>query len=178
MFNEDAAIDLYVFAVPGDSSDGLMDVWWDMKAGSKPAFAMHKRFPLLANPPPDTLLMRATDNDFSVFGEDLELGALQMIDHGSLVKYAHHDTLENLVHRDARATAATLTGFAKNLGVDVDEARVLEALTKGTWPTTADAMLQAAAFAHHLGDAAKIAVESDNSVVWAYQNVELEYDYP
>lgn len=169
--------DLYVFAVPDSDPMELLRLWHGMPT-REPAMALRETFPFVANPPPDTLLMRATGLDLSVFGEDLEDGSLQMIDHASLVQYGHHEILARLVGDDIATTAETLTSYAQSLGVTCDRAAVEDKLRHGVWPEQADAMLQVAAFAHHLSRAAQIAFGIGQSVVWAFRQTTLSYDYP
>ncbi|MEZ4220957.1 MAG: hypothetical protein R3B13_08510 [Polyangiaceae bacterium] len=170
-------LDLYVFAVPGNDPMALLRVWRNMPT-VEPAMALRDTFPLVANPPPDTLLMRASGLDFSVFGEDLQDGSLQMIDYGSLVEYGHHEILASLTGEDIETTAKTLSTYAERNGATCSPAAVKEKLQRGAWPEQADAMLQAAAFAHHLCRAAHIAVEAEQSVIWAYRQATLSYTYP
>jgi hypothetical protein len=165
-------VDLHVFAVPQNDPDGLLSVW---ASSDRPA--ARASFPLVADPPPDTLFMRATGLDLSVFGENVDEGELQMIDHESLKGWS----LEHLitaVERDAEQTAHTLYSYAVEREVACREAAMLDALRTGAWPTAPDAMHQAAAFARRLLGAGRDAVPAGQSVVWAYVGGRVSYEYP
>ena len=86
-----------------------MDLWDDIEAGVEPEMALRRTFPLVACPPPCALFMRATGEDLSVFGEELEDGSLQMIDQESIAEYMHHENLARLVeHRPIKLAAVAL----------------------------------------------------------------------
>lgn len=171
-------LDLFVFAVPDDGDPmELLRIWGDFPR-REPPMALRESFPLVANPPPDTLLMRATGLDLSVFGEPLGDGALQMIGYDAVSEYGHHETLARMLGEGRADTVDTLVGFARRHAVPCDAAAIEEALQTGRWPTRPDAMLQVAAFAHVLGRALQVAAAHEQSVVWAYRQTELSYDYP
>jgi|GEM_PF-3443469 len=170
-------LDLFVFAVPDDDPMELLRIWRELPR-REPPMALRESYPLVVNPPPDTLLMRATGLDLSVFGEPLDDGALQSISCGALRYYGHHETLARMLGDGAAEAAAKLVEFARTQGATCDADAVEAALREGRWPTHPDAMVQAAAFAHLLGRASRLAVERGESVVWAYRQAELSYDYP
>lgn len=132
-----------------------------------------RRYPLLWDPPPDTLFMRATKLDMGVFGEHVEGGELQMIE-------SRHTSpgLEAALGRDAASTIAALVAISAD-AVNADE---VSAALAGRWPDESTkrrgAVLQAAAFAHALLDAVRFSVPNAGAVVWEYTGRAPTYDYP
>lgn len=97
---------------------------------------MRRSFPLVANPPPGTMLMRATNEDFSVFGEEVHDGSLQTMVYRSIELYSHHATLRRMVGSERRQTVATLVELARSKGVSSRPDALLDALEKGTATAT------------------------------------------
>ncbi len=175
-----AYLDMGVIEGPGDE-EGLRQGWAALIQGVEAShLSLHKRFPLWANPPPDTLFMRATGIDLVVFGMDYEGTEVQILDHATIVDCELYQEITELVETKAKSTAATLATYARARQIPCDEAAVREALDHGTWPMTqADAMLQVAAFAYHLRKALWIAAAAGRNVVWVYSNAAwIDYTYP
>lgn len=167
-------LELFVFAVPGDAPEGLRSI----APNDRPRRSVFTRtHPLVAQPPPDTLFMRATGLDLSVFGEPTAEGELQMIDGKSLAKHAFPE-LERHVNRFPDSTVRALAALAAQHGQRCDERALREALEAGAWPTTPDALVQAAAFAKVLHQAACAALPNGHAVVWLYRGGPLRYRYP
>lgn len=167
-------VELFVFEVPGNSPDGLLAI----PAGDreKRSTFTHKAT-LFAMPPPDTLFMRATGLDLSVFGEKTREGELQMIDGASLSKRAGEE-LERFVNRHPDSTVQALAALAKKHAQPCDETALRTALESDAWPTGGDALLQAAAFARVLWKASTVALPKKHAIVWLYRGGPLSYRYP
>lgn len=169
---------LQVFPVEGNDPLALIATSADQRAARS---TYSRAFPLAFDPPPDTLFMRATGLDLSVFGEDLPNGHLQMIDGASLAGWTLQ-MLTNAVERDADATALVLATFSQKSNDPARASEVAEALRTGAFPIDATpgkgAILQAAAFAHQLLRAARHATPRGESVVWEYTGGHCSYHYP
>lgn len=111
-------VELFVFEVPGNSPDGLLAI---PPAEREKRSTFTRKVTLFAAPPPDTLLMRATGVDLSVFGEATREGQLQMIDGASLSKHAA-EALERLVIRHPDSTVQAFVALAKKHAQPSDEA--------------------------------------------------------
>ena len=130
-----------------------------------------RRFALVADPPPDTLFMRATGIDLGVFGEDLPDGHLQMMDarHASA-------TLEEALTTEAVTTVDDLVAAAGN---PAWRPAIELALSSGSWSEDPDprraAILQASGFAHQLLLATRTAPQG--AIIWEYTGGLCSYEY-
>lgn len=167
-------VELFVFEVPGNSPDGLLAI---PPAEREKRSTFTRKATLFAAPPPDTLLMRATGVDLSVFGEATREGQLQMIDWASLSKHAA-EALERLVIRHPDSTVQAFVALAKKHAQPSDEAALRAALESDTWPTAGDGLLQAAAFARVLWKASTHALPNKSAIVWLSRGAPMSYRYP
>lgn len=168
------SLDLFVLAVPNHSPDGLLAI----PAKDRAALSTFTRtIELRAQPPPDTLFMRATGIDLSVFGENTLEGELQMIDAESLKKHSEPQ-LRHAVVSEPSATVATLAAFGRGHRQQVDEAALALALASNAWPASADPLVQAAAFARVLFEASQLALPAERSLVWLVRGGPISYRYP
>lgn len=167
-------VELFVFEVPGNSPDGLLAI---PASDREKRSTFTRKAPLFASPPPDTLFMRATGLDLSVFGESTREGELQMIDGASLAKNAAED-LERFVNRHPDSSVRAFAALAKKHGQPCDETALRAAIESDVWPTAGDALLQAAAFARVLWKASTVALPKKHSIVWLYRGAPLSYRYP
>lgn len=167
-------VELFVFEVPGNAPEGLLAI----PAGDREKRSTFTRkATLFAAPPPDTMFMRATGLDLSVFGESTREGELQMIDGASLVKSAAEE-LERVVNRHPDSSVRALAALAKKHGQPCDETALRAAMESDTWPSAGDALLQAATFARMLWKASTVALPKKHSIVWLYRGAPMSYRYP
>jgi hypothetical protein len=167
-----------VFAVEGDDPMALIAT----TAAQRAERSIYSRtLPLLFDPPPDTMFMRGTGLDLAVFGEDLPDGHLQMIDGASLSGWVL-EMLVTAVERDAKATTLALVALSCASKDPATSEEVATALGTGVFPGEVGqgkgAILQAAAFAHHLLAAGRHATPVGASVVWEFTGGRCSYDYP
>ena len=116
-------------------------------------------------------MIRATQLDLGLFecdpkvdwetGEKVHTAA---IDRETLVTKI--PLLAAVVESSPEATAHALVA---TVGNTADRARVLDALSTGTWPDADDAAAEAGAFAHHLLAYSRIAVEITLGIFWEYR---------
>lgn len=130
-----------------------------------------KVFPVRSGRAIDTFLMAATDSDFAVFESGITLvddeGASvqsNMITRGD-VKRVIPD-LEELVEKHPDETARALVEHGGNRA---DLARVLAALGSDEWPEGGDPAEEAAAFAHHLLEQARVAKGDLDGIVYEFR---------
>ena len=130
-----------------------------------------KVFPVRSGRALDTFLMKATKSDFGVFESDISLKdkdgtkvQSNMIVRASIPGVIKD--LERLVEKNPDKTAKALVAHG---GDRADLARVLAALTSDEWPEGGDPAEEAAAFAHHLLNAARVAKGDLDGVVWEYR---------
>lgn len=128
-------------------------------------------FPVRSGRALDTFLMKATDSDFAVFGSGMEMVddeglsvRSNLITRGD-VKRVIPD-LEELVENHPDRTARALVEHGGNRA---DLARVLAALGSDEWPEGGDPAEEAAAFARHLLNQARVARGDGHGVCWEYR---------
>jgi hypothetical protein len=130
-----------------------------------------KMFPVRSGRAIDTFLMAATKSDFGVFesSEVLKDKEGRKV-HSNMIARASMPgvikDLERLVEKKPDKTAKALVAHAKGKS---DLARVLAALESDEWPEGGDPAEEAAAFAHHLLNAARDAKQYLNGVVWEFR---------
>ncbi|MBO6934757.1 MAG: hypothetical protein JJ863_07275 [Deltaproteobacteria bacterium] len=133
-----------------------------------------RTYPLVWDPPPDTMFMRATKLDMGVFAEHMDGGEVHMID-------ARHTSpgLEAALGPQEDETIAALVALS-NGAVSADE--VQSALRTGEWPPqdtkARGAILQAAAFARRLLEAIRFGIANECAIVWQCTGRAPTYVYP
>jgi hypothetical protein len=156
-----------IISVPAEDPDAFEAMYLDERrhrSGGWTCFAVQSGRYL------DTFLMKATASDLGVFAsaDDVDSAGDKLvsclIDRETLVEVL--PDLEVLVEARADETARALCVHG---GGGADLARVAEALASGAWPTTGDPAEEAAAFAHHLLKAARVAVQDRMGVCWEYR---------
>jgi uncharacterized protein (TIGR02996 family) len=130
-----------------------------------------KELPSRSGHYPSILLFRATQVDLGVIEcepkvdwETDEKVHSYLIDGRTLAERL--PLLAAMVDSNAAATARALVA---KVGDTADLAGVLDALKAGTWPDGNDAAAEAGAFAHHLLEYARLAVQFEMGVFWEYR---------
>lgn len=159
------SLDVYVAALPeaDDFTDAVAGAWHELRTGEhEPAY--HANFRSVLDPAPDDVLLTALEEDLSLFAMDLPSGEICCIDADSIAKYGHSATLERAIRGEL---AAALNTYATEHGLNVDDDDLTEALETGACATSDGPVVHAAAFAHILAAALRVAESKKLSVLWA-----------
>jgi|GEM_PF-1560676 len=155
----------------------------ELDPGERAAQASWSRvLPLSWDPPPNYLFDRDTQLQLAELSHCVHApdGEINVVDPDALRLL--ESILDGAVHYDTDATAARLVEIAQQAGAIVTTAEVTSALSTGTWPEERDglrgAILQAAGFAHHLREAAKLAMERDEALAWIQTGGQCDHAYP
>lgn len=155
-----------LIVVPAEHPDDLERMYIDQRKQDSKEW---QAFPLRSGRLLDTFFMKATSSDLGVFGcedredDDVAL-TTRLLTRATVVEML--PDLRGLVETHADATARALQ---KHGGGETDLALISAALASGTWPTTGDVAVEAAAFARQLLIRAVQAQEVKMALCWEFR---------
>ena len=127
-----------------------------------------KTFPLRSGRLVSTFFTKATQADLGVFGCEDRVHEGQPLQTSVVFQGTHLASVIKKLTALLRSKAKTARALVAHGGGTADLARVTAALQTGTWPKNGDPAEEAAAFAHHLLNHARIAKQRGKGVCWEY----------
>jgi hypothetical protein len=130
-----------------------------------------KKLPLHSGKYLERFFMLATDSDFQLFasGERPVDAAGETVTTRVIMKSSIPEVLPGLIALVEQKPDATAELLKKHGGDTADLGRVHDGLATGTWPESGDPAEEAAAFAFHLLQFARIAEESRKGICFEYR---------
>lgn len=130
-----------------------------------------KVFPVRSGRAIDTFLMLATKSDFGVFESSIVLKDKDgtKVHSNMIVRASIPGVIKDLVRLVEKSPSKTAKALVAHGGTRADPARVLAALSSEDWPDGGDPAEEAAAFAHHLLNAARVAKGDLMGLVWEFR---------